>query len=51
MMAVHPHQGGQGGTSSMYNTPQYLLAKIQDTAQTLSGDLIDICQSNSLEPI
>ena len=31
-----PRQGGLGGASSMYNTPQNLLAEIQDTAKTLS---------------
>ena len=45
-----PHQGVQGGTSSMYNTPQYLLTEIQFNAQTLFRRPINVCQSSSLAP-
>jgi hypothetical protein len=35
----------------MCNTTQNLLAETQDNAQTLSMNPIDVCQSNSIEPI
>jgi hypothetical protein len=45
-----PRQGGLGGPSSMYNTPQNLLTEIQFNAQTLFRRPINVCQSSSLAP-
>ena len=48
---VCPHQqGGWGGASCMYNTPQNLLTEIQFNAQTLFRRPINVCQSSSLAP-
>ena len=35
-LLFNPHQRGQGGSSCMYSTPQYLLAEIQIKVRTLS---------------